>query len=116
MEPGYVAAFEAIEADPNHVLVAGELDGRIVATAQISFVPTLAQRGATRAIVESVRVSSDLRSQGVGEALLRHMEGLARARGCPAVQLTTSHARVDAHRFYERIGYRHHHKGFKREL
>lgn len=114
--PGYVAAFAAIEADPNNLLVVGERDGEIVATAQISFVPTLAQQGATRAIVEGVRVSSTLRSQGIGEALLRHMEGLARERGCPAVQLTTSHARVDAHRFYERIGYKHHHKGFKREL
>jgi GNAT superfamily N-acetyltransferase len=116
LDPGYVAAFAAIEHDPDNILVVGEADGAIVATAQISFIPTLGQRGATRAIVEGVRVASAMRSRGYGEMLLAHLEGLARERGCLAVQLTTSMARVKAHRFYERIGYARTHKGFKREL
>ena len=116
LDPAYLVAFAAIESDPNNILVVGEREGRVVATGQVSFVPTLANKGAMRAVIESVRVSSDLRSQGIGKALLRHLEGLARERGCPAAQLTTSRARVDAHRFYERIGYRDHHKGYKREL
>lgn len=112
----YLAAFDAIAADANNVLFVGEQDGAIVATAQITFVPTLVSQGATRAIVEGVRVSSKLRSQGVGEKLLAWCEAAARERGCPALQLTTSHARAKAHRFYERIGYAHTHKGFKRAL
>ncbi len=116
LAPGYLAAFVAIEGDPNNVLVVGEREGRIVATGQVSFVPTLANKGSTRAIIEAVRVCSDLRSQGIGEALLRHLEDLARERGCSAAQLTTSRARVDAHRLYERIGYRGHPKGDKREF
>ena len=116
LAPGYAVAFEAISNDANNILVVGESDGMVVATAQITFVPTLVQVGATRAIIEGVRVSSAMRSRGLGEKLIAHLEGLARARGCIAVQLTTSHARLDAHRFYERIGYGHTHKGFKREL
>lgn len=116
LDPGYVAAFEAIDPDPNNLLVVGELDGAVVATAQITFAPNLTQRGATRAIIEGVRVSSRLRSKGLGEKLIAHLEGLAHARGCPSTQLTTSRPRVHAHRFYERIGYKHSHLGFKRDL
>lgn len=113
---GYLAAFGAIARDPNNVLVVGERDGRIVATGQITFVPSLVQKGATRAIIEAVRVASGLRSQGIGEELIGYLEGLARERGCIAMQLTTSHKRSDAHRFYERIGYAHYHRGYKKDL
>lgn len=113
---GYVRAFEAIEADSNNELVVGEVDGVPVATAQITFVPSLTQQGSWRSIIEGVRVSSRVRSQGVGERLIDHMLGLARARGCPTSQLTTSNARRRAHAFYARIGFDQSHLGFKRDL
>lgn len=113
---GYVKAFEAIDADPNNELIIGEIDGLPVATAQITFVPSLTQQGSWRSIIEGVRVSSKVRSRGVGEKLIDHMLGLARARGCPSSQLTTSNARTRAHAFYARIGFEKTHLGFKREL
>lgn len=113
---GYIEAFDAIEADGNNLLFVVEHDGVVVATAQLTFVPTLVAQGATRAIVEGVRVSSKLRSQGIGEKLIAFCEDVARQRGCNTLQLTTSMARVNAHRFYARIGYEHSHKGFKRAL
>ena len=45
-----------------------------------------------------------------------HMNNLARARGCPSTQLTTSNPRRRAHAFYARIGFAQSHLGFKREL
>lgn len=113
---GYIKAFNAIEADADNLLFVGEQDGVVVATAQLTFVPTLVAQGATRAIVEGVRVSSKLRSLGIGEKLLAFCEDVSRERGCRTLQLTTSMARVNAHRFYDRIGYEHSHKGFKRAL
>lgn len=113
---GYRKAFDDLRDDPNNLLFVAERDGAIVATAQVTFVPTLVAQGSTRAIVEGVRVSSAMRSQGIGEKLLAFCEDVARQRGCHTLQLTTSMARVDAHRFYERIGYEHSHKGFKRNL
>ena len=113
---GYGKAFDAIAIDANNLLFVGEQDGAIIATAQITFVPTLVAQGATRAIVEGVRVSSKVRSQGIGEKLLAFCEEVARRHGCKTLQLTTSMARVHAHRFYGRIGYEHSHKGFKRTL
>ena len=53
---GYLHAFEAITADDANILVVGELDGVIVATAQIAFIRYLTQQGGTSAIIEAVRV------------------------------------------------------------
>ena len=116
LQPGYVKAFEAITSDPNNVLIVGEIGGAPVATAQVTFIPNLTQQGGMRAIVEGVRVSSTVRSQGIGEKLMAYMTALAQERGCVYVQLTTSKARIDAHRFYDRIGFVHSHLGFKRDL
>jgi GNAT superfamily N-acetyltransferase len=40
----------------------------------------------------------------------------ARERGCSLVQLTTDKSRVDAHRFYERLGFVASHEGMKLAL
>ena len=40
-DPRYLAAFEAIDADPNQRLIAAELGGRVVGTMQLSFLPGL---------------------------------------------------------------------------
>ncbi len=116
LAPSYVRAFEAIDADANNLLVVGEMDGEIVATGQVTFIPGLTQQGGARAIVEGVRVAARLRSRGVGEKLIDHLGAAARARGCVCVQLTTSKPRVDAQRFYTRIGFSDSHVGFKRDL
>jgi GNAT superfamily N-acetyltransferase len=63
-----------------------------------------------------VRVRSDLRSRGIGEALLRWAVDELRARGCAVAQLTTDKLRLDAHRFYPRLGWVQSHEGFKIQL
>jgi GNAT superfamily N-acetyltransferase len=40
----------------------------------------------------------------------------ARRRGCSGVQLTTNNSRKDAHRFYQRLGFRPTHVGMKLPL
>ncbi|WOH20827.1 GNAT family N-acetyltransferase [Paenarthrobacter sp. GOM3] len=112
----YELAFEAIDADPSHLLVVGELNGDVVATFQLSFIPGLSRRGSWRAQVEAVRVSGVLRGQGVGALMIEWAIGQARERGCSLVQLTTDKSRVDAHRFYERLGFVASHEGMKLAL
>ncbi len=113
---GYVDDFEAFAADAANQLVVGELDGEIVATAQITFIPHLTRQGAKSAIVEAVRVASRLRSHGLGEKLMAHLAALAAKRGCASLELTTSKPRVGAQRFYKRLGFKDSHVGFKRDL
>lgn len=109
----YERAFAAIDDDPAHLLVVGRREGEAVATLQLIVTPSIARRGAFRAVIESVRVSSSLRSQGIGAALVRWAVEEARRRGCDMVQLTSDKQREDAHRFYERLGFERSHEGFK---
>jgi GNAT superfamily N-acetyltransferase len=48
--------------------------------------------------------SAASRSQGVGAALMRHMETLARAAGCAKLNLDSGTQRQQAHKFYFREG------------
>lgn len=112
----YRTAFEAIDADPNHQLVVAVLEGRIVGVMQLSFLPYLSHQGRWRALIESVRVASGSRSQGIGGAMFRWAIERARERGCLIVQLTTDRSREDALRFYRRLGFEATHHGLKLRL
>jgi GNAT superfamily N-acetyltransferase len=116
LDPNYIEAFDAIDRDPHHHLLVGEIDGLVIATLLRSFIPGMAFRGAWRAHIESVRVAEHLRGQGIGAQFLAHAVELARVRGCRMVQLMSTTTRSDAHRFYERLGWRRSHYGFKLPL
>lgn len=112
----YLAAFEAIDADPAHLLVVAAVDDEVVATMQLSFLPGLARRGSLRAQVEAVHVAASMRGTGIGSAMLGWAIGEARRRGCALMQLTSDKKRTDAHRFYERLGFVASHEGMKLTL
>ncbi|MDI2020983.1 Ribosomal protein S18 acetylase RimI [Arthrobacter sp. 31Cvi3.1E] len=112
----YERAFDAIDADPAHLLVVGELNGEVVATFQVSYIPGLSRKGSWRSQIEAVRVSGVLRGQGVGALMIQWAIDQARERGCSLVQLTTDKSRVAAHRFYERLGFVASHEGMKLKL
>jgi len=114
--PAVRQAFDEIERDPNNELWLGERDGEGVAMLQLTLIPGLSRGGMKRALVEAVRVRADLRGRGIGEALMRHVEQRAKAAGCGLIQLTTDRQRLDAHRFYERLGYAASHLGMKKTL
>lgn len=112
----YLRAFEAIDADPAHLLVVAEVDGEVTATMQLTFLPGLARRGALRAQLEAVHVRGGLRGSGLGGAMVGWAIDEARRRGCALVQLTSDKQRPDAHRFYARLGFAASHEGFKLTL
>jgi GNAT superfamily N-acetyltransferase len=112
LEP-YLRAFDAIDADPAHLLAVAETGGEIVGTLQLSVLPSLPHRGAFRAQLEGVHVRADRRGGGLGAAMVGWAVEEARRRGCAQVQLTSQKRRVDAHRFYERLGFARSHEGFK---
>ncbi|HEV2574631.1 MAG TPA: GNAT family N-acetyltransferase [Beijerinckiaceae bacterium] len=112
----YLEAFAALDRDPNQLLAVVEAGGRIVGTLQLSFIPGLSRRGAWRGLIESVRIASDFRGQRLGEQMIRWAVEQCRERGCKLVQLTTDKSRVDAHRFYDRLGFTASHIGYKLDL
>lgn len=109
----YLRAFEQMEADPNQFLCVADRDGVVVGTLQLTFIPGLSRGGATRGQIEAVRVARDARGAGVGRAMFDWAIATCRAQGCTLVQLTTDKARPDAHRFYDALGFRASHIGYK---
>ncbi|GAA4213774.1 GNAT family N-acetyltransferase [Actinocatenispora rupis] len=112
----YLAAFTAIDADPNQYLAVAEVGGELVGTLQLTYLPGLSHRGAWRAQIEAVRVARSHRGGGLGTALVRWAVDTARERGCHLVQLSSNASRTDAHRFYTRLGFTASHVGFKLTL
>lgn len=112
----YYAAFRKIDGDPNHELVVADLNGEVIGTLHLMFLPSLSFQGRLRAQVESVRVDSRCRSQGVGRKMMLWAIERAKERGAHVVQLTTHLSRKDAHRFYERLGFKGSHLGMKLSL
>ena len=113
----YLRSFGAIDADPAHCLaVVEDSTGSIVGTAQLTLVPCLAAGAATRLQVEAVHVRADLRSRGLGAALMEWALARGRENGAGLAQLTSNALREDAHRFYRTLGFEATHVGFKRYL
>ena len=112
----YVRAFEAIDADPAHLLLVAEADGQVVATIQLSFLSRARSPRGLRGQIEAVRVDADLRGSGLGRAMVTWAIAEAQRRGCALVQLTSDKQRPEAHRFYSRLGFVASHEGFKLAL
>ncbi|GGR81706.1 GNAT family acetyltransferase [Streptomyces aureoverticillatus] len=112
----YLPAFERLAADPNQHLVVAVREGRVVGTLQLTIVPGLSRKGATRSIIEAVRVHADERGSGLGTRFIEWAVDESRRQGCQLVQLTSDVKRTDAHRFYERLGFTASHVGFKMQL
>jgi len=89
-----------IAATDGEVFVADE-DGEIVGICTVSL-DLESVRFGLRAWVEDLAVHPDHRSAGHGKALLDTAKDWGRERGASHLELDSSEARADAHRFYDR--------------
>ena len=106
LPPSYFKAFETLDRDPNiQLVIAEDGAGAVVGCLQLCILPGLSSQGASRGLIEDVRVARHCRSRGIGEQLVQWAVAEARAKGCKLVELLTHHTRVDAQRFYARLGF-----------
>lgn len=112
----YYDAFAEIEAMTGTEQIVAERDGVIIGSMQLTYIPGISKIGMKRAIIEAVRVDSPLRGSGLGSEMIRWAIARAKQKGCGVVQLTSDKARTDAHRFYEKLGFKGSHLGMKLEL
>ena len=112
----YYRAFAQLECDGNHELIVAECRGEVIGTLHLMFLPSLSYQGGLRAQIESVRVDETQRGQGLGSEMMKWAIERARQRGAHVVQLTTHSSRTEAHRFYERLGFKGTHLGMKLSL
>ena len=115
--PSYMEAFAEIDADPAQLLVVvRDATGALVGTMQLTLIPGLSRGGTKRLQIEAVRLATSVRGSGLGRALFTWAHDYGRAHGATMAQLTADKQRDDAHRFYQRVGYRASHEGFKLPL
>ena len=108
----YFRAFEAVDRDPNiQLVVAQGADGAVVGCLQLCILPGLSSQGASRGLIEDVRVAAPYRSRGIGQQLVQWAVAEARGKGCKMAELFTHKTRVDAQRFYARLGFAPSHVG-----
>lgn len=114
---GYFQAFEAVDRDPHiQLVVAEDNDGAVVGCLELCILPGLSSQGASRGLIEDVRVATHCRNRGIGEKMVRWAIAEAGAKGCKLVELLTHHTRVDAQRFYKRLGFQPSHVGMTLRL
>ena len=116
LDERYTQAFKEIANDPNNELIIAKDAGSVVAVLQVTYIPNLTLTGTKRAQIEGVRVSSTHRGKGIGRKLFSYTLSRAKEKGCKLAQLTTNNARPDAFRFYESLGFKPTHVGFKLPL
>lgn len=112
----YLKAFHEIEASPTNEMIVAEVNGKVIGTLQLTYTPSLSYRGSKRCTVESVRVDSSLRGKGIGREMMLWAIARAKEKGCISMQLTSHNDRIDAHRFYEQLGFKKSHVGMKLSL
>lgn len=102
-QPPSAAALDQIIASPaSRLLLARELDGRVVGMLTIVLFPIPT---GIRAWIEDVVVDHEARGRGVGALLTQAALDLAVAHGARTVDLTSRPGREAANRLYARLGF-----------
>ena len=112
----YLDVFKAIDDDPHNELLVVEFNTHIVGMLQLTYIPYLTHIGTWRCLIEGVRIHAEYRGRGIGEKMFEYAISRAKQKHCRLVQLTSDKRRPDAIRFYEKLGFKASHEGFKLAL
>lgn len=109
----YIQAFQSIDSDPNNQLILAQSEQQVVGMLQLTFIPYLTHTGSWRCLIEGVRIDREHRGKGLGNQLIQWAIKQAREKDCNIVQLTSDKQRPAAISFYESLGFKASHEGFK---
>ena len=93
---------------PNFRLLAAIIEGEVAGTYSLLIMDKLGKRGTPAGVVEDVAVMPGRQGQGIGRAMMEHAIAECRKAGCYKLALSSNAKRVDAHRFYESLGFERH--------
>jgi GNAT superfamily N-acetyltransferase len=100
--------FNRLRSYPDYRIHVALADSKIIGTFALLIMDNLAHRGARSAILEDVVVDEEQRGQGVGKQMMVYAGDLCREKRCYKMALNSNRHRVEAHRFYESLGYERH--------
>jgi predicted N-acetyltransferase YhbS len=90
----------------NPVVFVAKIDGQVVGTLLAATCQMLFGECKSFMVVEDVVVDAAHRGQGIGKALMQHVERCAQEQHCSYIMLITDTDRVDSQAFYHALGYK----------
>lgn len=93
-------------ADPNICFILAEVNGHLVAFAEVAFASACPVPGFAQVELARLYVQRHFQRLGIGQTLVRGAERLAREHGFESVWLTAWSGNIPALAFYPAIGYR----------
>lgn len=97
--------WESIQQDPNHYIIVGVIDQRIVTSCVLIIVNNLTQGQRPYALVENVITDTEFRKRGYASMALDFARDIAKKHNCYKIMLMTGSKEESTLRFYERAGY-----------
>ncbi|CAM4478653.1 GNAT family N-acetyltransferase [Paenibacillus tarimensis] len=94
-----------VKENPNSFLFVYELEGDIVGTAHLHLCMDALVESRSFGVVERVIVRREEQGKGYGSELMRFIEGICREKNCIKIFLTSGASRIEAHGFYDKLGY-----------
>ncbi|AIY41579.1 GCN5-related N-acetyltransferase [Collimonas arenae] len=95
-----------IAGDPRAALLVCDIDGEVNATALVALCSDVMYNMQPFAVVENIVVHDSSRGRGVGEILVKAIERFCESHDCSKIMLLSSTSRSDAHRFFDKMGFR----------
>jgi len=112
LPPSYLQAFEALEhASHIQLVVAEDEDGAVIGCLQLCILPGLSLAGRLARPNRRCSRRHALPQPRRRRKIVQWAVAEARAKGCKLVELLTHNSRVDAQRFYVRLGFAPSHVG-----
>jgi GNAT superfamily N-acetyltransferase len=108
--------FDLMKRYPDYRIYVSVIDKIIVGTFALLIMHNLAHLGEASAVVEDVAVDPEWQKRGVGKTMLQYALKMAAEKGCYKVVLSSSLKRVQAHAFYEALGFERHGYSFRVSL
>lgn len=102
------ATWQAMHAHPDYGCYFAEAEGEIVGTLSLIVFPVFSHGLASDAIVEAVVIRPAHRGKGYGRAMMQAAMRLAGSKGAYKLALSSNLRRLDAHRFYDGMGFTRH--------
>lgn len=108
--------FEKMALYPNYKLYVAVIDNEIVGTFSLAVMDNLAHMGAPSGLIEDVVVKGSWRNKGIGRQMMCFAMECCRESGCYKAALSSDKKRINAHRFYESLGFKKHGYSFSVDL
>lgn len=100
--------FQKMSSYPNYKVYVAEIEHQVVGTFALLIMDKMAHQGTPSGIVEDVAVRADCQGRGIGKQMMQYAMQICRTEGCYKMVLSSNQRRVEAHAFYESLGFDKH--------